>query len=92
MAGPGHIPCSVMVGSGTCFQPAGVGGFQFTKPPPPQFPRLYTCLVQSKKETPLLQISLSEPYFWYEPRSSHISAASFRSIFGSRRILFTVTS
>ena len=26
MDGPGHIPCSVMVGSGTCLHPAGVGG------------------------------------------------------------------
>ena len=30
MDGPGHIPCSVMVGSGTCLHPAGVGGSQFT--------------------------------------------------------------
>ena len=27
MDGPGHIPCSVMVGSGTCLHPAGVGGY-----------------------------------------------------------------
>ena len=26
MDGPGHIPCSVMVGSGTCLHPAGLGG------------------------------------------------------------------
>ena len=30
MEGPGHIPCSVMVGSGTCLHPAGLGGSQFT--------------------------------------------------------------
>ena len=30
MDGPGHIPCSVMVGSGTCLHPAGLGGSQFT--------------------------------------------------------------
>ena len=30
MDGPGHIPCSVMVGSGTCLHPTGVGGSQFT--------------------------------------------------------------
>ena len=31
MGGPGHIPCSVMVGSGTyCLHPAGVRGSQFT--------------------------------------------------------------
>ena len=37
MDGPGiqfpYIPCSVMVGSGTCLHPAGVGGFQFTMTP-----------------------------------------------------------
>ena len=33
MDGPGHIPCSVMVGSGTCLHPAGVGGIQFTMTP-----------------------------------------------------------
>jgi hypothetical protein len=27
MDGPGHSPCSVMVGSGTCLHPAGVGGY-----------------------------------------------------------------
>ena len=32
MDGPGHIPCSVMVGSGTCLHPAGLGGSQFTSP------------------------------------------------------------
>ena len=30
MDGPGHIQCSVMVGSGTCLLPAGLGGSQFT--------------------------------------------------------------
>ena len=30
MDAPGHIPCSVMVGSGTCLHPAGLGGSQFT--------------------------------------------------------------
>ena len=32
MDGPGHIPCSVMVGSGTCLHPAGLGGSQFRYP------------------------------------------------------------
>ena len=30
MDGPGQILCSVMVGSGTCLPPAGLGGSQFT--------------------------------------------------------------